>query len=325
MKYKNDFILLVLFIVVFTILSVLSPDRFLSYNNLQTMAYQMPEFGILTLGMMIAILTGGINLSITAVSALSGIMTALFLVNCNAAADTNVFFIVAGALGIALICAVITGFINGFIIAFIGVTPILATLGAKIFFEGICLKITKGGSISGYPEQFYFLGSGTIFNIPVSIIIFISIIILTYFLLDRTPWGTRVYMIGSNPVAAKFSGINVKKILLQVYIYSSLMAAIASIIMISRYNSAKVTLGSSYLLESVAAAVLGGTSIVGGKGSVFGTVIAIGIIQIISSGLNILNLNRFITDAIMGALLIVVLTINYISDKLKTKNISFNK
>jgi ribose/xylose/arabinose/galactoside ABC-type transport system permease subunit len=132
-------------------------------------------------------------------------------------------------------------------------------------------------------------------------------------------------MIGSNPVAAKFSGINVKKILLQVYIYSSLMAAIASIIMISRYNSAKVTLGSSYLLESVAAAVLGGTSIAGGKGSVFGTVIAIGIIQIISSGLNILNLNRFITDAIMGALLIVVLTINYISDKLKTKNISFNK
>jgi simple sugar transport system permease protein len=143
MKHKNDFILIVLFIVVFTILSVLSPDRFLSFDNLQTMAFQMPEFGILTLGMMIVILTGGINLSITAVSALSGIMTALFLVNCNAAANTNVFFIVAGALGIALICAIITGFINGFIIAFIGVTPILATLGAKIFFEGICLKITS--------------------------------------------------------------------------------------------------------------------------------------------------------------------------------------
>lgn len=316
MKIKGDIVLLTLFIVIFALLSIISSGRFLSFDNLQTMAFQIPELGIITFGMMIVILLGGINLSITAVSAFSGVIAALFLANYNVSAtNVNVFLMMLGVIGIALICALLSGFLNGFIVAYIGVTPILATLGAKILFEGICIKITKGGSISGYPKQFYFLGSGTIFNIPIPLIIFILVIICTYFLLDRTPWGVKVYSIGSNPIAAKFSGINVKIISLQVYIYSSLMAAVASIIMISRYNSAKASLGQSYLLESIAAAVLGGTRITGGEGSVFGTLIAIGIIQIISSGLNMLNFNRFITNAIMGSILILVLSIDYLLTK----------
>lgn len=120
-------------------------------------------------------------------------------------------------------------------------------------------------------------------------------------------------MVGSNPTAAVFSGINVKRVLLQVYIYSSVLAGLAAVIMLSRYNSAKVDLGSSYLLQSVAAVVLGGTSMAGGHGTVLGTVIAVAILQVVSSGLNILGVNRFIIEVIMGAILIAVLTVNIIS------------
>ena len=320
MKIKGDIVLLVLFVLIFILLSIVSSGRFLSFDSLQIMAFQIPELGIITFGMMVVILLGGINLSITAISAFSGVIIALFLSNYNVSiTNVNMFLMMFGVIGIALICALISGFLNGFIVAYIGVTPILATLGAKILFEGICLKITKGGSISGYPKQFYFFGSGTIFNIPIPLLIFTLVIIITYFLLDRTPWGAKVYSIGSNPIAAKFSGINVKVVTLQVYIYSSFMAAIASIIMISRYNSAKASLGQSYLLESIAAAVLGGTRITGGEGSVFGTLIAIGIIQIISSGLNMLNFNRFITNAIMGSILILVLSIDYLWEKQRSR------
>ena len=121
-----------------------------------------------------------------------------------------------------------------------------------------------------------------------------------------------MYMVGSNPTAAVFSGINVKRILLQVYIYSSVLAGLAAVIMLSRYNSAKVDLGSSYLLQSVAAVVLGGTSMAGGHGTVLGTVIAVAILQVVSSGLNILGVHRFIIEVIMGAILIAVLTVNII-------------
>ncbi len=312
---NNNKILFIILCFLFITLSIISPDRFFNIYTFQTMAYQLPEFGLIALGMMIVILTGGINLSITFASALSGIMTAFYLINT----DHSILLIMVFAIGIALITAILTGLLNGLFVAYIGVTPILVTLGTGTLFEGISLRFTRGGSISGFPEQFSWIGNQSILGFPVPILIFILITIITYLLLERTPWGKRIYMVGSNPMAAKFSGINVKKILLQVYIYSSLMAGIASIIMISRYNTAKVTLGSSYLLQSVSAVVLGGTSITGGKGTVTGTIIAVAILQLVSSGLNVLGVNRFFTDIIMGVILILVLAIDFFTNKREFK------
>lgn len=320
-NYKR---LLVIFIAIFILFSILSPGKFLSFNNLQNMLMQIPEFGIITLGMMIVILTGGINLSITSVSAFSGIMAASFLVNYSNS-DMNIYLIILGTIVISILTAILTGLLNGTIIAYIGVTSIIVTLGTKILLEGISFKFTKGGSISNFPEEFYFFGSSTFLGIPISILIFFLIVLFMYILLERTPWGTKIYLIGSNNRAAKFSGIKVKKILMQVYIISSILGAIAGLIMISRYNSAKVNLGSSYLLQSIAAVVLGGTSISGGKGSIFGTVFAIFIVQIVSSGFNILNINRFITDATMGFILILVLMINYFSNDEKLSLFGLSK
>lgn len=308
MKYGR--ILIFIFVFVFGLFSILSPSRFLSPNNLRTMLVQLPEFAILVLGMMIAILTGGINLSIAATSALCGILSALFLTTFPTGSAGMVWLILATIL-IGILVAVLTGVFNGLLVAYVGVTPILVTIGARAVFEGIGLVVTRGGSVSNFPEEFYVIGSASPLGIPLPLYILAAVVIVSYVLLHRTPWGSHVFMVGSNAEAANFSGVPVRRVLLQVYIYSSLLAGIAALIMISRYNSAKVTLGTSYLLQTVAASVLGGTSIYGGKGNVLGVVLAAAILQVISSGLNILGVNRFLIEASMGAILILALTADF--------------
>lgn len=310
MKYGR--ILLIIFVLAFGLFGILSPDRFLSLNNLRTMLVQLPEFAILALGMMIVILTGGINLSIAATSALCGIMGALFLTAFPTDAGGMVW-IILGTILVGILAAVLTGLFNGVLVAFVGVTPILVTIGARAVFKGIGLVLTRGGSVSNLPEEFYVIGSASILGVPLPFFILAVVAFMTYMLLHHTPWGSHVFMVGSNEVAANFSGVPVRRVLLQVYIYSSLLAGIAALIMISRYNSAKVTLGTSYLLKTVAASVLGGTSIYGGKGSVLGVLLAAAILQVISSGLNILGVNRFLIEVSMGAILILALTADFLS------------
>lgn len=315
---KKEYMLCGVLIAIVIIMSILSPDRFLSLYNLQTMAFQLPEFGIIALGMMIVILTGGINLSITSGSALAGIMAA-FILSGRVMAGSSIGVVIVSAIGVILLTSTLVGLLNGFVVAYIGVTPILVTLGSKTLYEGISMWLTKGGAISNFPEAYYWFGNESLAGIPIPMILFVIIALITYVLLEKTPWGQRVYMVGSNPTAAVFSGINIKRVLMQVYVYSSLMAGLAGVIMLSRYNSAKVDLGSSYLLQSVAAVVLGGTNIAGGSGSVFGTVVAVAILQVISSGMNILGVNRFIIDMITGAILIAVLTLNILSNRRESR------
>lgn len=313
-KRSKELILVGVFIVLFVLMSVLSPERFLSADNLQSMAFQLPEFGILSLAMMVVIVTGGINLSVTSTTALSSILSAFVLSQLNAQ-GVNVFVTIFFAIIVAVLTSLACGLINGLVVAYIGVSPILVTLGTMTLFEGISLNFTKGGAISGFPEQYYWFGNSTILFIPVPLVIFIAVIIATLILLEYTPWGVSLYMLGCNPVATMYSGINIKRILIKVYLYSAFLGSIAAVIMTSRYNSAKVDYGSSYLLQSVAAAVLGGTDVSGGYGKVMGTVLAATILQVVSSGLNILGVNRYIVDIIMGSILIIVLSINFINSR----------
>ena len=316
-KYVGEFSLIITFLVVFLLMAILSPTKFLSPYNLQTMAFQMPEFGLMALAMMICILTGGINLSITMSASLSSIISAFVL--CSNFTQSNPVIGVILSIIAVIGVAIILGLFNGAVIAYIGVAPMLVTLGTKTLYEGIGLNFTKGGSISGFPELYIEIGNGSFFGIPYSIIIYIIIIFLCYFLFERSTWGTKVYMIGCNELASKFSGIDTKKILLQVYVYSSILTGIASIFITSRYNSAKTDYGSSYLMQAVTAVVLGGTSISGGHGKVIGTVIAVCIIQVISTGLNILQVNRYIINIITGGILILVLALKYISNVISDK------
>lgn len=313
-KHSKEWMLLGVFVLLFVVLSVLSPDNFLTLRNVQSMAFQLPEFGIFALAMMVTILTGGINLSLVTTGTLGGIVSALVMAGIYAKGMKEEIAIIAALLvsmGISTLC----GVLNGYVVAYIGAAAMMVTLGTSTLYEGIGLFLSKGNSISGFPSAFYWFGNGTIAGIPVPLLLFIIIVAITWILLEKTPWGMSVYMVGSNKKAAEFSGINVNKVMLKAYMYSGFLGSLSMIIMMSRYNSARVDYGSSYLMQTVSAAVLGGTAISGGYGKVFGVVIAVAIMQIISSGMNIFGLDRSLTTVVTGIILIGVLTLNFITSQ----------
>lgn len=319
-EHTNELILLLILVLIAALMGLLSPTRFFTISNLKTMAFQMPEFGLLAIAMMVAILTGGINLSITNVATLSGIAAAFVLAsNFTKANPASGIFL---AIVVCLAVAVFTGLFNGFFIAYVRVAAMLVTLGSMTLFRGIGLNLTKGGSIAGFPTSFMKIGSGSLMGIPFPMLLYIVAVVVSYFLLERSNWGVKVYLTGCNEVATRFSGISTKKTLLEVYLFSSVLAGLAGLVLTSRYNSAKVDYGSSYMMMSVAAVVLGGTNINGGHGTVAGTVIAVAVIQMVSTGLNLYGLSRFLIDIIIGCILVGVLAIRFLARKREEASLS---
>ena len=193
--------------------------------------------------------------------------------------------------------------------------PILATLGTQGLFLGLAIVITEGHSISGFPELFMGLGSGTVVGIPVPFIIFVITALVISVLLKRTRQGFNMYMVGSNPTVAKFSGVNNTKIIVNTYILTAVLAGLASLIMISRANSMRPGYGTAYLLQAILVAVLGGTDPDGGFGSVKGLVMGIVILQITQSGLNIMAFSPFFKKFIWGFALLAIMVINFLLHK----------
>ena len=319
-RNSYQYALLLLLIVLMVVMEFLAPGKFLTVKNFKNMSFQMAEFGILAIGMSVVIMTGGINLSIVNSAMLASIVSAMVMRTLynggNGMADVPC--IIIGIL-VTIAVAAMCGLFNGFFVAYIGILPMLATLGSQTVFDGISLNITRGSSVSGFPKLFQKIGNGTIGNIPYTLLIYIAVIVAAYFLIERSRWGISVYMVGGNEKATRFSGIDTKKTIMLVYVFSAVLAGISGILMTSRYNSAKADYGSSYTMQAVAATVLGGTSINGGSGHVIGTVIAVCIIQVISSGFNILKVNRNFTDIATGLILVLVLALNFLITNRKKK------
>jgi len=273
---------------------------------------------------MVTMLTGGINLSIIATANMTGIVTAMILTSTinPAAPPPGAFGLVILAIAAGLATALVIGLINGVLIAGLNVSPILATLGMMTLINGLTIVITKGYVISGLPNAVRFIGNGTLAGIPFCTIIFALCALALALVLNRTPLGFNIYMLGSNPTASYFSGVNNRAVLYKTYLLSSLYAGFAALIMISRFNSAKAGYGESYLLVTVLASVLGGTSASGGFGRVAGIVMALVILQIVSSGFNLLRISSFMTIAIWGMIIIVVMVVNFISTTMQERRIA---
>jgi simple sugar transport system permease protein len=313
-KSSKNLTLFIIMMLVFVVLSIAMPSKFLTGINLQSMASQFPEFGLLALAMMMAMITGGIDLSVVSISNFTGVVAALILagsVDASTPAGIGIMFAVVAVVGISIIC----GLVNGLLIAIIGVPPILATLGTQGLFLGLAIVITEGHSVSGFPESFMSLGSGTFIGIPVPFIIFLIIAFLVSILLKRTKQGFNMYMVGSSPTVAKFSGVNNTKVLINTYVLTAVLAGLASLIMISRANSMRPGYGSAYLLQAILVAVLGGTDPYGGFGSVKGLIMGIVILQITQSGLNIMSFSPFFKKFIWGFALLAIMVINYLVNK----------
>ncbi len=317
LRFKDptiNYLLLILVILVIGFEIFLPDQRFLNVATFQSMAFQVPELGILAIGMMVTMLSGGINLSIIATANMTAITTAYVLTRfigegtSSPAAACVMFLAVIAGLGVALL----VGLLNGWIIAYLGVSPILATLGTMTLIEGFNVLITKGDVISGFPEPIIFIGNGLVLGIPMPLLIFLACAFIVALFLNRTPFGVSVYMLGSNEKATLFSGIQIKKIILKIYALSGLLCGIAAIIMISRFNSASAGYAASYLLVTILAAVLGGVNPDGGFGKMFGLVLALIMLQVISSGLNLLGFSTHLTIALWGAILIVVISLHHL-------------
>jgi len=290
----------------FALMWCLNPERFMRTSNIQSMAFQLPELGLLSLAMMVTMVAGGINLSIVSTANLAGIAAALVMQSGQSSPAASV----ALALLAAIAVSALIGFANGLLIAFVEVPAILATLGMMTLLNGISIVLTRGYVISGFPDGFKFIGNGLVAGVPMPILVFIAAAAAVALLLARTAFGFELYMVGTNPVATQYAGVDNRKVLLKTYVLSGVLCGLAAVIMISRFNSAKSDYGASYLLVTVLAAVLGGTSVYGGFGKVSGLVLSLVILQLLSSGLNLLQANAFLTRAIWGAVLVLVMVVN---------------
>jgi simple sugar transport system permease protein len=308
--------LAILLLALWAVFALVIGDRFFSVSTLQSMAFQMPELGILSLAMMLALLSGGLNLSIIATANLTGLTIAFVLTRTIPGSEGAAWIgwqVLAIASGFAV--AALVGLVNGFVIAYLGVSPILATLGTMTLCKGLAIGLTHGNVISGFPDPIVFIGNGTVFGVPFALIVLALCALPVAIMLNATPFGAKVYMIGSNERATRYSGVDTRAVLLKLYVFSSLLAGVAAVVMLARFNSANAAYGESYLLVTILAAVLGGVDPFGGFGKVGGLMLALIILQVISSAFNLLNLSQFLTLAIWGGILIGVAAVPHLRGK----------
>jgi len=295
---------LLMIVVVLGLFSLTLGSRFFSTGNFQSIAGQLPVLGMLALGMGITMLTGGINLSIIAsANACSLVMAAIIVAH----PDRPEWLAIALLAGLLL--AVAIGVLNGVLIAVIGVSPILATLGTMTLIAGLNILLTNGAVISGFPPLIQAIGNGSVAGIPLSLLLFLLVAALLWLLLERTTLGRSILLLGSNLKATRFSGVNTTRVLITVYVLSALMSWGAALLMMSMFNSAKAGYGESWLLVTILASVLGGINPDGGFGRVIGLVLALVVLQMLESGLNLMGVSSHLTMALWGGVLILFIAL----------------
>lgn len=304
------------FILVF--FSYTSRDIFFTSYNFTSMAYQVPEIAMLSIAVMLSMLTGGIDLSIVAISNAAALVASYIMIQHLTKEGTtpSSWIIIACILGIAM--GVLCGLINSVLIAWLNVTPILATLATMTLFNGIAIGITNGESVSGLPDEFLKLGNGTFFGIPTPFVILIIVSVLIAFLINRTGLGLKVFLIGTNRKAAQYSVMGDRRVIAWTYVISGLLSAIAGLVIASRTSAASPDFGSSYILLAIVIVVLGGVNPSGGFGTVTGVVLATIVLQMVSSGFNALRFSQFFYLVSQGGVLIFVMVLNFVLEKKRT-------
>ena len=305
--------LLALLLLLVTGFSVAVPG-FASVGTLQSFMQQLPLLGLLSLAMVVPLITGGLNLAIIATTnqcALLMVFVMRTLLPADPGGGTVLGVVLVAMLAGAALCLVV-GLVTGALVAYTGVHPILVTLGTKSLIDGISIFLTRGQAQSGLPAEFARAGNAALFGVPVGFLVLIACGLLVGIVLRRTPFGISCTMIGSNVEATRYSAIDTRRVLVGVYTMSSLMCFVAALVSLAIFNSASADYAQSYLLVTILAAVLGGVDPFGGFGKVSGLMIALAILQVISSGFNQFGLSPYLTAAIWGLVLIAVMTVQTI-------------
>lgn len=297
---ENDSTMLIVLSVVCVVLfSVLKPN-FCSIDSFYSIAKQFPEIGLFTFAMMLPMLVGGIDLSVIASANLATIFMSMYMTSHNGGTGTIII-----AIAICMITCVIVGFFNGLIVAKFKIPAMLVTLGMQMVLTGIGLGLTKGSTLSGYPDSFKFIGNGYIAIIPTQFWIFVIASVALIIIMQKTSFGIKLQMYGSNKVATQYSGIGETAVLIKTHMLSGVYVGLAAIVMASRLTSASAGAASSYLMRAILIAVLGGVDPNGGKGKVSGIICAVVLFQIVATGLNVLKVNSYIVITLYGVILLL--------------------
>jgi len=297
-------------LVVFVAFSISTP-LFLTSANFSSMAFQIPVLGLLTLAMMVPILSGGLNLAIIFQANISGLALAAVLIHFGGP-DAGLGAFVLGVLA-ALFAGGISGLLMGLVVAYLGAHPILVSLAMMIFLRGLGEFLTHGGDISGFPPFMETIGHGFLLGIPIPLLIFLAAAFVWHLKLRGTKHGFSVYMIGSNIKASEYSGLHTRRTLTVIYTLSGIICAVAGILMAARFNSVRVGHGEALLLVTVLACFLGGLDPFGGFGKVIPVVLALVILQALSSGLNLIGANQHLSTAVWGLFLIGIMALRWVA------------
>ncbi|WP_175864209.1 ABC transporter permease [Burkholderia cepacia] len=287
-------------IVVCFAMMIASPS-FLSAANLENVLRQVSINAIIAVGMTCVILTGGIDLSVGSVMALSGTLAAgLMVAGVNAVA----------ALAIGIAVGLGFGFLNGLFVAFAGMPPIIVTLATMGIARGLALIYTGGYPIDGLPDWVAFFGSGKVFGIQAPVLIMLAVYAIAWLLLDRMPFGRYVYAIGGNEQATRLTGVRVARVKLIVYTLAGLTSALAAIVLTGRLMSGQPNAGVGFELDAIAAVVMGGTSISGGRGAILGTLVGALLLGVLNNGLNMIGVNPYVQNVIKGGIILLAIYIS---------------
>lgn len=303
MKYISELTTVIALIILMAIITIIN-SNFLTANNLLNLLLQVTSNALIAFGMTFVILTGGIDLSVGSILALSSALTTGLLGSGMP---------VTLAILISLILGCILGMMNGLLISYGKLAPFIVTLATMTIFRGATLVYTNGNPITkGLSDTFLFqfLGQGYIVGIPFPVIIMFIVFIVLYVLLHKTAFGKSVYAIGGNEKAAYISGVKLNKVKIIIYSISGIMASISGLIITSRLSSAQPTAGVSYEMDAIAAVVLGGTSLSGGKGRILGTLIGALIIGVLNNGLNIIGVSAFWQQVVKGVVILIAVLID---------------
>jgi ribose/xylose/arabinose/galactoside ABC-type transport system permease subunit len=311
---------LVLLMVVFAILE----PSFLTPLNLFNVMRQISIEGLIAIGMTFVILTAGIDLSVGSLVAVAGLVAAMiakgstassFSLSAAAQQGYGWFAAMLGAIAVGLL----GGSLQGFAITRLKVPPFVVTLGGLSVFRGLALMISAAGPISGFEEPYRWWGQGRIGPVPVPVIVFLASALVAFVVLRYTRYGRQVYAVGGNREAARLSGVNVRRVLLSVYIIIGFLSGLAGFILSARLNSSEAVAGEGYELNVIASVVIGGTSLFGGVGSIFGTVIGSVLIGVLINGLVLMNVNSYVQQITIGLILVAVVAFDQFAKSRRLK------
>ncbi|MDC7245203.1 MAG: ribose ABC transporter permease [Sphaerochaetaceae bacterium] len=302
---KNNGVLIVFFIICIG-LSFLSP-YFFTLNNILNIFRQTSIYGVIAVGMTFVILTGGIDLSVGSILALSGMICAGLMKNngVNAFAASLIAILVGGGLGL----------VNGLLITLGKIAPFVVTLGMVTIARGLTLIYSKGYPVSGFSSSFREIGGGYFLGIPIPAIIFVITVVIAWYILNHTRLGRYTYAIGGNEETVTLSGINVKFYKTMVYVIVGIASGLSALILTSRLNSAEAIAGQGYELDVIAAVVIGGTSLSGGRGTIIGTLIGALLIGVINNGMNLLGISPYFQQVVKGCLIIGAVILDRLRDE----------